>query len=57
MQLESLAAITASSGDQVCPVILKIPGFAAMKKNRENGSVIPFTHKKGNRPILNINTQ
>ena len=35
MQLESLVAITASSRDQVCPVILKMPGFATVKKNGE----------------------
>ena len=34
MQLHSIATTTAYSGDQVCSVIVEIPGFAAVKKNR-----------------------
>ena len=57
MQLCSLAAITASSGDQVCPVIIEMPGFAKVKKNKEqwfNESF--FTHNKGYKMCLCVDT-
>ena len=58
MQLDSLAAITASSGDQVCPVILKMPGFAATKKNEEKWFSDPFyTHDKGYKMCLCVDTE
>ena len=58
MQLDSLAAITASSGDQVCPVILKMPGFAATKKNEEKWFSDPFyTHSKGYKVCLCVDTE
>ena len=48
MQLHSLATTTASSGGQVCPVIIEMPGFAAVKKNEERWfSESFFTHNKG----------
>ena len=57
MQLESLAAITAFSGDQVCPVVLKMPGFTAVKKNEEKWFSDSFyTHNKGYRMCLCVDT-
>ena len=57
MQLETLAAITASSGDQVCPVILKTPGFAVLKKNGGKWFSDSFyTHNKGYRMCLCVDT-
>ena len=41
MQLHSLATITAASGDQVCPVIVEMPGFAAVKKMKSDGLASP----------------
>ena len=57
MQLHSLATITAASGDQVCPVIVEMPGFAAVKKNEERWfSESFFTHNKGYRMCLCVDT-
>ena len=57
MQLHSLATITAASGDQVCPVIVKMPGFAAVKNNKERWfSESFFTRNKGYRMCLCVDT-
>ena len=57
MQLRLLATITASSGDQVCPVIIEMLGFAAVKKNEEQWfSESFFTHNKGYKMCLCVDT-
>ena len=57
MQLHSLATITATSGDQVCPVIVEMSGFAAVKKNEERWfSESFFTHNKGYKMCLCVDT-
>jgi len=56
IQLESLAEITAL-GDQVCPVIVKMAGFAAVKENEEKWFSDPFyTHNKGYKVCLCVDT-
>ena len=57
MQLDSLATITASSEDQVCPVIVKMSGFATVKENEEKWFSAPFfTHDKGYKMCLCVDT-
>ena len=57
MQLRLLAVITASSGDQVCPVIVEMLGFAAVKKNKERWfSESFFIHNKRNKMCLCVDT-
>ena len=57
MQLDSLATITASSEDQICPVVVKMSGFAAVKEKEEKWFSNSFyTHDKGYKMCLCVDT-
>ena len=57
MQLDSLATITASSDDQLCPVIVKMSGIAAVKEKEEKWFSNSFyTHDKGYKMCLCVDT-